>query len=119
VTVTVDAIRSAVVAADEEAKNRKLNRQMRIDLTMRKIEELYENAPSVPVPELVGLGEATEIVLGSRKRKGYLSRLRNRGEIPAPVAELSSGPVFVKSEIEEAARRIRREREERERARGG
>jgi hypothetical protein len=102
---------SAIKVAEEEARSRKLNKDMRLQLVIKKVGEVFASAPDAPaVPPLVNLSEAAEIVLGRKERKGHLSRLRERGEIPEPAAETSSGPVWIRSEIEKAAARLQRER---------
>lgn len=49
--------------------------------------------------ELVGTAEAAKILDVERPR---ISRWRRRGLLPEPVAEVASGPIWLRSQIEDA-----------------
>jgi hypothetical protein len=48
------------------------------------------------VPDLVGPGEIAEIL---QVHPGHISRLRKAGRIPAPIAELKDGPVWLRAQF--------------------
>lgn len=62
-------------------------------------------------PDLVGVAEASKILDLPKPR---ISRLRSQGKMPSPVAELESGPVWVRQDVEALAERLAQERAARE-----
>jgi len=63
--------------------------------------ELYELRAEVEamreqVPNLIGPGEIAEIL---QVHPGHVSRLRKQGRIPAPIAELKDGPVWLRAQF--------------------
>lgn len=48
------------------------------------------------VPELVGPGEIAEIL---QVHPAHVSRLRKQGRIPAPIAELKTGPIWLRAQF--------------------
>lgn len=51
-----------------------------------------------PIPPLVGLAEAAEI-LGWDKRR--VATYRKRGAFPDPIQQLASGPIWTQKQIED------------------
>jgi hypothetical protein len=62
-------------------------------------------------PDLVGVAEAATILNLPKPR---ISRLREQGRMPEPVAELISGPVWNRQEVQALSDLLAKEREARE-----
>lgn len=113
--VDEEAVLSVVLSALEEARVRKLNNQMREKLVSDTLTTVLGDALTVeesPLPQLVGLAEAAEI-LGTKKQ--YIARLISQESL-IPAVRFASGPVFRKEHVDKyavqlhEARRLREER---------
>lgn len=73
-----------------------------------RIQRIFERSPQLPA--FYGTAEAAD-ALGLPKSHMY--RLRDKGRLPEPVAELANGPVFIAYEIDALAVELRLERDAR------
>jgi hypothetical protein len=92
VTSVLAAIEAAEQAAPEDG--RVLQQQEEIE---RLRDQLARRATRQAVPELVGSTEAAEILGVERPR---ISRWREKGVLPDPVAVLKAGPIWTRAQIE-------------------
>lgn len=108
--VDAEALVRVLLDAEEEGRTRKLSGDMRQALLRQRAEEYVRIAPVAPIPVLVGITEAAEILKTAKPR---LYRYREQERMPPPVMELLSGPIFLKTDIEMFAVELERERRER------
>jgi len=106
---------AAVESGMEEGRVRRASGGQRRKIIRDAVEAVLEAAPfeGETIPPIVGLAGAAKIL---DVKKQYVIRLRNQGAL-VPAEQLESGPVFLRSHVEdyrvqlEAARRAREERE--------
>lgn len=102
------ALRRVVANALRDSDRRRLNREMRAGNVLRAVDAFLGKQPRLP--DLVGLMDAAQM-LGVPKPRVY--RLEEQGRMPEPVAKLSSGPVYLRSEVQALADQLHEERAER------